>query len=278
MQTPVVHVCGPASAGKTVFARRIASLRGPANVRHLRIDLHDKTPSPVLSVAGESDRGLPGRQCRVNAPTIFEEVADLIHMAMRECRGAVIVETNTTPCFRHAFPYDIRVFVLRPPPRPEAIFRSPEEAARAMELAMHDTGVFAAEVFGLGPGPQDSSVNKPARPREAAVAELPGPEATEHSWRPDVTADLALRFQLRPEYHALMDSDVVLLNATPPVDRKSAAACVERIAALLETLRFRFNRQAWFAGCDLADDDDPRLLEGLERLSVLMHRPDATQA
>ncbi len=279
MHTSVVHVCGPRAAGKTLFCRRIAGLVGVSHVQHLRLELHAKSPSPRISVLGDAlGGGLFSRNCRVNGPTIFEDVADLIQLAGREWRGAVIMETDTTPCYRHAFPYDVRVFVLRPPPRPEAIFRSPEEAERAMELAMHDTGVFAAEIFGLGPGPHDSSENKAPRSAEANTAELPRPECDEMPWRPDVAADLALRFQLRPEYHSLMDSDLVLLNAAPPIDRKSAAACVERITALLETLRLRLNRLAWFAACDMGDDDDPRLLEGLERLSALMHRPDAMQA
>ena len=81
---------------------------------------------------------------------VFETLPDALRMIREsEHRPFVVMEADADPALRHAYPYDYRAFIMRPPADLHEVFRSDSEAAAAMREVMQDTASFACEIFGL---------------------------------------------------------------------------------------------------------------------------------
>ena len=272
----ILHISGPPASGKTTLAELLAARERETNPDYIRFDLGSDTAPRTLQIAGSlSDMASIAHQT-VHSELLFEEIADALKIIAANSDGdTIFVETNAQPCFRHAYPYDVKVFVMLPPPTLGVIFRSESETAEAIQRAMDDTAEFASELFGMGAGPQDSATMPTVKPPDAKAQPA---QSIEDFLRSDVGTEIAARMQLQPEYHAIMDSDVILLNVGLSHDEAVTARCAKRLDALLETVRQRLGRQNWFGACNPCDGDDPRCRRGLERIEALLKTAKANPA
>ena len=273
VQPTILHISGPPASGKTTLAELLAARAQGTKPDYLRFDLGTDTAPRTLRIADSlSDMASVTHQT-VQSELVFEEIADALKTITANSDGKTIfVETNAQPCFRHAYPYHVKVFVMLPPPTLGVIFRSEAETAEAIQRAMDDTAEFASELFGMGAGPQDSTMLPNVKLPDARSQPA---QSVEEFLNSDVGTEIAARMQLQPEYHAIMDSDVILLNVGLCHDEAVTARCARRIDALLETLRQRLGRQHWFVACNPFDGDDPRCRRGLERIELLMNTAKA---
>ncbi|MFQ5429928.1 MAG: hypothetical protein ACE5E1_06420 [Phycisphaerae bacterium] len=269
MTATVLHISGPAGSGKTTLAGMLAARMSAAEVHHVRFHLLEDHRPPPLRVAVPLEEVATSTRHFVDPRRVFEDVADVIRTAADGREDAVLlVETDAEPCFRHAYPYHVKVFIVPSPAALETVFRSPREAAVAIERAMDDTAEFAAEFFGLGPDPSDSGMLPPIQPQ--ATSRPAATQSVEEFIRSDVGTEITTRMQLQPEYHPIIESDVILLNTGRAHPSRWTSLCARNIEVLLETMRRRLGRRYWFAACDLADDRDPQVARSLEWVEALL--------
>lgn len=273
MPPTILHISGPPASGKTTLARRLAALVQPAEPDYIRFDLQADASPARLRIARTLPEMASSTHRNVNPKLVFEQVADTLKtVATGHDHALVFIETDAQPCFRHAYPYHVTLFVMSPPAHLGIVFRSPTQTAQAIQRAMDDTSEFAAELFGLGAGPQDSATGPAIHPKDRK----PQPtQSVEDFLSSDVGTEIAARMQLQPEYHAIMDSDVILLNVAQPGDRAVTARCVTEIDRLLETIRRRLGRQNWFAACNLLDQEDLIAKRALQRVKQLLQAAKA---
>jgi hypothetical protein len=201
------------------------------------------------------------------ADLVFEEVpAELNRIAKRRSSRLVLVETDDHSCFRHGVNCDVRVFVMAGPANLHDVFRTAREAEAAARRAMNDTGQFAWEILGLEP--ENPTARVRPDPRSAAVGTVePEPLPAR------IGSSIAARLLLQPAYHALVESDVVILNLGVGGDGEIAERCAGRIEQMLSRMRQDDGRRIWFAACDPLDGNDPLAQRAIERIEQLIAAP-----
>jgi len=255
MSPPVISISGPPASGKTRLVRAVAARLGGGPMHHIRFHADDGRPHPALRVMPTEQLGFVSTRCACSSELVFEQVPAEIRRAAAGPCTVVIIETGAEPCFRHAYPYDVKVFILREPATPDVVFRSTSETAGAIQRAMSDTTIFAAEVYGMpdecdpaaGPSPMA------ARPRRSPA--LPPGGSLEEFLASELGAELTARCQLQSAYHGIIESDVVVMAAS--TGNVATGACAARIEQMLQVLRERLGRRTWFGVCDPCDAEDP---------------------
>lgn len=208
--------------------------------------------------------------CSLNTNLVFEEVSEVLKaVAAADENAMIFVETDALPCFRHAYPYHAKVFLMTTPVSLGNIFRTPTETAGAIDKAMNDTAEFAAQIFGLEQSSHDSAVLPAVDPGERK-AYFGSAQSVEEFLASDVGTEITSRMQLQPEYHSIIESDVVLLNEALGRNGDLTEQCAQRIETLLENLRLRLDRQPWFAVCDPADERDSLAQRALQKIEALL--------
>lgn len=266
MSLCVVHITGPRAAGKTELAAQLATRLGTEPTYFLRF-------VPRIDATVEKRRRLthlPGAKqslLHVYTPTkIFEQLPDALRDIKRNNRWAtVLLETDTHPCHRQAYSYDVRVFVSAAPLDIHDVFRSPEETNAALRGILNDTCEFAHEIYGLTPDmaldesrfgivPGATTANEPKRLRsdrdplsDTQVVEL---------LSSTIGIELALRVQFQPDFEGIACSDVVILNTTAGGRTDVVDAVAGRIERMQPYIRRRQNRSVHLAVCDLSDPED----------------------
>jgi hypothetical protein len=284
MPVETLLISGPREGGKTTLARLIAShvLDRPAHYLRTRLahDGHtnaivpEECPDPVASGgAWESVFTVTYTPERV-----FETLPD----GLREVRkidryGFVVIEADGDPALRHAYPYDYRVFVMPPPTDVHTVFRDTREATAALQQVMQDTASFASEIFGLFNSTCfDDSVgvshHEPAStgPCQPAVEHL---EIAESQIRGFLSSplgvEIASRIQLQPEFHALVESDVVVVNTALGRKGDTMKECVKRVERLLGRVRHDARRSSILYWGDFMNIEDATQRKLLRRLKAL---------
>ncbi len=279
MPMTTIFVCGPGGAGKSMLARLLARdvlRRPPHYVRLCPIDL-DGLPS-----RGEPDvttaEGVASAQCVGYTPErVFEVLPDVLTKIRRQQKiVTAIIEADSDPCLRHAHPYDHRIFAMTAPDDLHRVFRRPAEASAAMKQVMEDTAAFASEIFGLF---DDASMDDDEGVRHRRGVRTPHGieeqiEVSEHHVRrfalSPLGAEIASRIQLQPEYHAMIESDVVVLNGAAGPRSPTLEACARRIETLLGRIREHGCRESTLFCCDPSDASDARRRDLLERLRTML--------
>jgi hypothetical protein len=195
----------------------------------------------------------------------------------RERRAFIVIEADTDSALRHAYSYDYRLFVMPSPDSLHQVFRTPREAARALQQVMQDTSAFASEIFGLFDAASlDDSVGVVHQRSPVPVDE---DEPVEHLevgesqlrqfLNSPLGAEIASRIQLEPDYHALVEADVVVINTGVGEGTDEMDECVKRVEKLLARVRHDARRHSVLFWGDVTDTQDPTSKKLLKRLRTL---------
>lgn len=289
----VFLMSGPPGAGKSELAGLLATAFLPQFAHYVRLycpsvavsqrgpTTHEKAAADVHALGAKARTA---EALQYHPERCFEVIPELLaRVYRRNPRGIVLLEADSDPCLRHAFSYDRTLFIMPAPARLNDVFRSSDEAARALREVMQDTAMFAKEIFGLFEEP--ARAEDPRSDPFKAFAEPPLPSTEGLKLRSEMTetqvrrflqtplgSEVASRIQLQPMYHGLVDSDMVVVNtAAGPVDGE-VDQCVGRLTVLLSRLPRPAREQTQLFGCNLADPEDPlrgKLLDRLVNLSDL---------
>jgi hypothetical protein len=210
---------------------------------------------------------------------VFETLPDGLRAVRRIDRyGFVIIEADGDPVLRHAYPYDYRIFVMPPPAEVTSVFRDARSAMIALQEVMQDTAAFASEVFGLfDAGGLDDSIgvyhHAPGgldRHGERVEALDISESQLRHFLNSPIGAEIASRIQLQPEFHAMVESDVVVINTGLDVPTDALDECVHRIEKLLGKVRHDARRHSVLYWGDITDSRDPSRNRLIRRLKTLL--------
>ena len=195
---------------------------------------------------------------------IFETLPETLAAIHKEDRRAcVLIEADADPVLRHAYPYDQQLFVMPAAAALGSVFRSSTQAARVLQDALDDTAEFAAEVFGVSYG--DGYLDDDSRTERELLS---GSQIRRFLASP-LGNHLATRIQLRPEYHGLFESDMVLINTAGDGASAAVNGCHRRLESLLSRIGApAANRGAVFH-CNPTDRQDPQRCTFVESLRTL---------
>lgn len=287
MPLHVIFVSGPRQAGKTTLIAALAQHVLTRPVHYVRLIADDvyEVGLPRPTSRDFPDRLLTAsrRDLHYTASHVFEALQDgLREIRELERHATVVVEGDTDASLRHAYPYDNRIFVMPIPARLHDVFRTPAQAARALQQVMQDTAAFASEIFGLFDDEAlDLESGHAAVPRLGGVRRSPSRHSIEISERQIRTflatplgAEIASRIQLHPPYHGLVESDVILVNAGRGDPGGAAEVCLQRIERLMARIRPTACERGLVYSCDLLDPYDPAHPRLIARLKDLVYGTD----
>jgi hypothetical protein len=287
MPLKTVFINGPAGGGKSTVARLIARevLRKPAHLvrLHPAKDGHTNAVEP-MNCSGKNGHWASRHKVTYTPERVFETLPDgLRAVHALESSGLAIVEADGDPVVRHAYPYDYRVFVMPSPTDVHAVFREPRDAAEALQQVMHDTAAFASEIFGLfdaeglddSSGVEHSKVSLPrpsaGMPRQIERLDIAERQLDQFAGSP-IGAEIASRIQLQPDYHALVEADVVLIITGMGGDGDNMKECVRRIEKLLSRVRHDARRFSVLYWGNFARENDPALAQLVDRFRNLLEQ------
>ncbi|MCH8880666.1 MAG: hypothetical protein IID34_12395 [Planctomycetes bacterium] len=274
----VVFVCGPRQSGKSTLIQSIVPQLCAAPPHYLRLVPVDDE-QPRLTLLGDlKTAGLASwRRINYDAERIFEFLPEcLTEIAEMDVSRTVLIEADADPGLRYAFPYDHRIFVMPAPVRVFDVFRTPEEAAIALRGVMDDTAAFASEIFGMfdPDADEDDPVTRVHYIGERGAVTEERVEITPIQMRRFVNsplgAEIASRIQLQPEYHSLVESDVIIVNMAIGGTTSIVDQCIRQIQTLMSRLEHgRLNKPVLF-NCDPLDPADPLQQQMLLKLRDIL--------
>lgn len=261
MGLTVTLIAGPRGSGKTTVVRTMIA------------EVLERPPFYVRLALSEAGVRLPTRSAKLDdLPGVMdaqwicydrERIFELLPEAMaaiyrRERYGRVIIEADSDPTLRHAYPYDQQVFVVPGPRSLREVFRTPGQAARALQDALDDTSEFAAEVFGLSPtdfsSDDDSGDERALLTKSQIRLFLDSPLGDQ----------LANQIQLQSAYQGLVESDIALIN-TAFGEPAAIKTCCDRIKQLLNRTGGGQRREVLYC-CNPLDRADPERAGFLDAL------------
>lgn len=280
-------ISGPSHSGKSTLARFVAEDVLERSCHYLRLQAAPDThTNAVLTLDPEEcidigDSWSSAHRVSYTLDRLFETIPEGLRTVRKIDRdGFAVLEADADPSLRHAYPYDYRVFIMTAPPDVYTVFRGPDEASEALQQVLQDTAAFASEIFGLfEDDPFEDSVGvehyRPSTEEYVGggrVERLNIAEAQiRHFLSSPLGAEIASRIQLQPDYHALVEADVVVVNAKR-LGRKRAVLeeCVSRLQKLLTRIRQDARRQSVLYWGDIREDDMARR-KLTTRLRQLLH-------
>lgn len=279
-------ISGPKQSGKSTLTRLLAEwvLDRPAHYLRLQPAADGYTNLIVRKDQNIAESG-SASWASIHAVTytsdrLFETIPDSLRAVRKLDRsGIAVVEADADPALRHAFPYDFRLFVMSAPVDMHMVFRAPDAAAAALQQVLQDTAAFASEIFGLfedealsdDVGIKHSRSSSVKRGGEPSIEKLEiGESQIRHFLGSPLGAEIASRIQLQPDYHALVEADVVIVNMNRHNHerREVLDECVARLQKLLTRIRQDARRQSVLYWGDLCEDDNSRrkLIERIRSL------------
>ena len=228
----------------------------------------DKKP-PSERMPPRSGCGVSSAQwVQFDEARVYEILPDVLSRIHAKDRGAqVIIEADTDPMLRHAYPYDHRVFVLRGPERLAEVFRTGPQAAAAFQATLDDTAAFAREIYGLvedGPDFDDGASER----RDSLTATQLG-----RLFNTPLGEEIATRILLQPSHHGMIESDMIVLNTGAGSVTARVDECVRWLERILEHIGLPGRPPTSLFVCDPADGDDPERDRMYEKALGLLGEP-----
>lgn len=284
MPLETLFISGPAGGGKTTVARLIAEQVLKRRIHCLRMQAAADGHSNAVIPAECGAEALTGNgwasmhTIRYTPDRVFEILPDGLRTVRRiERRGFTLVEADTDPALRHAYPYDYRIFVMPPPVDIHTVWRTPDDASAMLRTVMQDTASFASEIFGLfdaaglddGVGVHHHQPDYTLRPMEL-VERLEITEAQIKQFlNSPIGAEISTRIQLQPDYHAVVESDVVIINTGRHEENDTLKECVRRLEKLLARIRHDARRHSLLYWGNVTNAKDPTRIKLIKRLIKL---------
>lgn len=284
MPLETLFISGPAGGGKTTVARLISEQVLKRQIHCLRMqvaaDEHSNTVIPADGKAeGRADNGWASMHTIHYTPDrVFEILPDGLRTVRRiERSGFTLVEADTDPALRHAYPYDYRIFVMPPPADINTVWRTPDDATAMLRTVMQDTASFASEIFGLfdmaglddGVGVHHQQPDYTCR-RVELVERLDISESQIKQFlNSPIGAEITTRIQLQPDYHAVVESDVVIINTGRQGENETLKECVRRLEKLLARIRHDARRHSLLYWGDITNTKEATQAKLIKRLKKL---------
>ncbi len=273
----VILISGPRCGGKSTLIRMLVPSLCARPPHYLRL-VPVEGRGPRLTLLGDlKSAGLASwKRVNYDANRIFEFLPECLEdIASAGGSRNVLVEADADPNLRYAFSYDHRVFVLPTPRSLEQVFRTPSEAAQALREVMDDTAAFASEIFGLfdPEADEDDGVNYERIQRRGAIAEERleiTPLQMRRFMNSPLGSEVASRIQLQPDYHGLMDSEVILLNLAIGGKTPVVPVVISRIETLIQRLGSGRLNNPELLMCDPLDPSDPSRAQLIDRLRGML--------
>lgn len=271
-----LFISGPRRSGKSTLSRFLAEHILDRPPHYLRLQAAPDTYTNAVLPCGKADREVIGtswssaHRVSYTLDRLFETIPEgLRTVRRRERNGFAVIEADAEPALRHAYPYDYRVFIMTAPPDVYTVFRTPDAAAAALQQVLQDTAAFASEIFGLfddevfddALGVEHYRPDKSEYASQTPLERLNIAEAQiRHFLSSPLGAEIASRIQLQPDYHALVEADVVLVNSKRlgPQRREVLEECVARLQKLLSRIRQDARRQSVLYWGDIRENDPTR--------------------
>lgn len=268
----VVHICGPRRAGKTTAAQHLARMLRDDPPFHVRMVPAAQGVTTSMTVVSQMDGMCEARMTTYTSERLFEQLPAALKAIKQKRRWAtVLLETDPEPAFRQASPYDVRAFVAPQARDLYEVFRTPSQAAEAMNSIMQDTQAFAREIYGLIP---DGDLDGSQAGSLPAATRASGDPLTDtqmrHLLSSSVGGAIAARVQFQPDYHALVESDVVMINSARGGKGSVAEDVAARVDKVLAKLPHAPGREPMLAVCDLLNAGDPLQQLAFGRIAALI--------
>ncbi len=248
----VTFVSGLRCCGKSALIRGMIDRLWKTEPHYIRLvrsgsgKLPPKTSSKRIPHCGVAS----ARWLEYDADRIFEILPDALTAIYKQDRyGSVVIEADADPALRHAYPYDHRVFMMPSPETTVEVFRDPYRAAEEFQRALDDTVAFASEVFGLLGRQEQEDTEPPEQRSDLTDSQMRG------FLDSPLGEELATRIQLQQPYHALVESDVIIVNPGVGGSGSESATCLRRIERLLERIGGLSERRGELFFCDPRDQN-----------------------
>ncbi len=204
---------------------------------------------------------------------VFEFLPDILHDIHRADRKAVvIIEADSDPLLRQAYPYDHRVFVIPSPTRRTDVFRTGVEAAEAFRNAMEDTAVFVGEIYGLVEDGDEFDIGVHESRPALTASQLRGLMSS------PLGDELATRILLQPSHHGLLESDVLVVNTGIGGVTEVLDEAVTRLEKVLRHVHCVDGRRQVLYACDPCDPRDPLREQLVRRMCSMLTGCDGKNA
>jgi len=272
MPIETLFISGPPQSGKSTVARLIAERVIERPIHHLRMRKATDDHTNAIMRTKPSQTESIGKEWASTHEVIYtkERIFETLPDGLRAVRtldhtGFAVIEADSDPTLRHAYPHDYRAFVMPSPGDVHEVFRTPADAAVALQQVMQDTASFASEIFGLfdAAGLDDSAgvSHSKSRANAAAGQAVEQLDIAENQLRQflssPIGAEIASRIQLQPEFHALVESDVVVINTGLGCASDALDDCTQRLEKLLARVRQDARRRSVLYWGDLMECRDP---------------------
>jgi energy-coupling factor transporter ATP-binding protein EcfA2 len=265
MALNVVMVTGPRRSGKSTLITGLINEVCSHQPHYIRLTEKTGTKHPPRQAPACGDCGVAtATWVTYERDRVFETLPETLAAVQKHDElGCVLIEADTDPNLRHAYPYDTQLFTVPAPARVEDIFRTPQQTRQALQAMMNDSVAFAGEIFGLTPDGQRRRAARTGAGSDGHVSDGLGQRADMsdsqimHLMRSPLGEELATRIQCRPAYHGLLESDAVVVNTGVG----GATEVVDQVVHRLEELARRVRREDLSPivfCCDVKDPEDPR--------------------
>jgi energy-coupling factor transporter ATP-binding protein EcfA2 len=153
MALNVVMVTGPRRSGKSTLITGLINEVCSHQPHYIRLTEKSGTKHPPRQAPACVDCGVAtATWVTYERDRVFETLPETLAAVQKHDElGCVLIEADTDPNLRHAYPYDTQLFTVPAPARVEDIFRTPQQTRQALQAMMNDSVAFAGEIFGLTP-------------------------------------------------------------------------------------------------------------------------------
>jgi hypothetical protein len=268
-------VLGPARAGKSTLIQALAAEHTNHHWHFVRLEPSRQGSSAerMDSQAHESGSRWRIQYGRRDVLAALPGLIQQIQAGLAAPASVIAFEAAPDPLLRHAYPYDLRAFVLSPMQDETILFRRPDEARTALRQILQDSSAFASQTRELGPTDASEAPAPFEWPPPAGGGEIEVNQSQVAAFLAEpLGAELAVQVHLQPPFGAIADADIVILNTTAGSPCCQGDPCWRRLLGLLERLRKAGGRAPLACTCDLADPADPGFVRIRQRMSDVLCR------